>query len=75
MPEIKHVFDGMNASKSGLLTKQEFMNDVKLDVPVPLGSVVNVKELLISSVERHLNVLTQQIYKFFCFCLFACLFF
>ncbi|ETO11202.1 hypothetical protein RFI_26174, partial [Reticulomyxa filosa] len=53
--ESNFVFDRMNTSKSGLLTLKEFKNDVKDDIPVPLASVVNIRDILIRTFQRHLE--------------------
>jgi len=58
--EIRHVFNGMNSSPSLELTKKQFKIDVKKDIPVPLGSVVNIRNILYGTLERHLSTFTGE---------------
>lgn len=52
--ETDHIFKEMNVCGSGLLNVKEFKDDVKHDVPVPLKSVVNIRSILLDTLERHL---------------------
>jgi len=53
--EIEFIFNTMNKSKSGMMRKDEFTYSVKKDIPVSIGKVVNVKEILYDTFERILK--------------------
>ena len=53
--EAEFLFQKMNRSHTGMMKKEEFMHCVKKDIPVSLGKVVNVKEILYDTFERVLK--------------------
>ena len=52
--ETEWLFSRMNRSKTVLLRKDEFTSAVKQDIPVALGKVVDVKEIVLDSFARSL---------------------
>lgn len=53
--ETLFVFNKMNRSRTGMMKKEEFMHTVKKDIPVSIGKVVNVKDILYDTFERILK--------------------
>eukprot|EP01083_Nonionella_stella_P317381 1155339_1 len=54
-PEVAFIFRDMNRTQTGMLQKDEFARTVKKEIPVSLGKVVNVKEILFDAFENILK--------------------
>lgn len=50
--EIRHLFQCLNKSKSGIMHQKEFTSIIKKDIPVSLSKVVDVREIIYDCFER-----------------------
>ena len=65
--EMRHIFNDINAKQKcaqlGLISKDEFQNDLKKDVPVALKSVVDVRTIIFDNLVQYCCICF--LFKFF----------